>query len=226
MSAVAPLERFVAPPEFADVVGATPGRLADVARYHDMLLTANASLKLVGASTLDDFWSRHFVDSAQLLWFEREATVWADLGSGAGLPGIILAILLKGRPDARVHLVESMLKRCRFLSEVVVRLDLPATVHNARAESLKLSVDVVTARACAPLERLLGFSQSFFDRGARGLFLKGADVQSEIVAARKRWRFEPNLRDSLSDPRGRLVAIPRIAAAKPVVMTKRRTTCG
>ena len=133
MSVAAPLERWTAPADFARVVGATAERLADIEAYRVMLSAANTEFNLVGASTLSDFWSRHFVDSAQLLWFDPEATTWADLGSGAGLPGIILAILLKGRPGARVHLVESTAKRCRFLSTAVERLALPAVVHNDRA---------------------------------------------------------------------------------------------
>jgi len=196
------------------VVGATPQRLSDIERFREMLIETNGAFNLVGASTLTDFWSRHFVDSAQLIWFDRQARTWADLGSGAGLPGLILAILLKGVPGARVHLVDSMAKRCRFLGQVVESLDLPAEVHNARAESLDLVVDVVTARACAPLDRLLGFSRPYFARGARGLFLKGADADSEIVQAKKGWRFDAEVFTSLSDPRGRVVSIPRLAVRR------------
>ena len=214
MSVAAPLERWTAPADFARVVGATTGRLAEIEDFRLMLSAANAEFNLVGASTLADFWSRHFVDSAQLLWFDRAAVTWADLGSGAGLPGIILAILLKGRPGARVHLVESMAKRCRFLSAAVERFDLPAVVHNARAESLNLKVDVVTARACAPLDRLLGFSSGYFDRGARGLFLKGSGAQTEISVAKAVWRFDAEVFDSLSDPSGQIVAIPHLAAKR------------
>ena len=104
-------------------------------------------MNLVGPSALAAFWLRHAYDSAQLLFLAPEALTWADLGAGAGFPGIVLAIKLKGREGAHVHLVESMAKRCRFLSEVVAALDLPATVHNVRAESLEIKVDAVTARA-------------------------------------------------------------------------------
>src|SRR5690606_23717223 len=100
----------------------------------EKLTAANRVMNLVGPATLDIFWSRHAWDSAQLLDLAPEARTWADLGAGAGLPGVVLAILLKGRPGAHVHLIDSMTKRCRFLSEVVGALDLPATVHNARAE--------------------------------------------------------------------------------------------
>ena len=205
--AASPLDGLGLPPTFADTVGATAERLADAEAFRVMLAEANETMNLVGASTLDAFWSRHFVDSAQLLWFAPRAVVWADLGAGAGLPGLVLAILLKGRPGAHVHLVESMAKRCGFLRRVVDNLALPATVHNARAESLKLGVDVVTARACAPLDRLLDFARPYLAEGAQGLFLKGSGVNAEIAVARRRRAFRAEASVSLSDRRGRVVAI-------------------
>ena len=201
------------PPNFAETIGAAPGWEHDVSAYRAALAEANQHMNLVGASTLGQFWRRHFVDSAQLLLVSPRASVWADLGSGAGLPGLVIAILLKGRPGAKVHLIESMAKRCRFLSAVVQALDLPAEVHNARAETLALKVDVVTARACAPLDRLLGYAQPFLSRGATGVFLKGADVDAEMMEARKQWRFKAACRNSLSDSRGRLLTIEELSRA-------------
>jgi len=204
------------PADFLGAVGATPARLEDVERFRSMLTEANRVTNLVGESTLGDFWRRHFVDSAQLLWLEPSAGVWADLGSGAGLPGLVLAILLKDRAGARVHLIESMAKRCRFLAGVVEALELPAVVHNARAESLELKVEMVTARACAPLDRLLTYARAYLARGARGLFLKGAEVEAEIAEARRNWRFKAGTIPSLSDPRGRLLSIEELVrVAKP-----------
>jgi 16S rRNA (guanine527-N7)-methyltransferase len=104
-----------------------------------------------------------------------------------------------------------MAKRCRFLTEVVEALELPATVHHARAETLALAVEKVTARACAPLERLLAYAEPFFARGAGGLFLKGAEVEREIADARRSWRFAAATLESLSDPRGRLLSIEELA---------------
>jgi 16S rRNA (guanine527-N7)-methyltransferase len=109
-----------------------------------------------------------------------------------------------------VHLVESMAKRCRFLEEVVTALDLPATVHHARAEDLDISVDVVTARACAPLGRLFGYARPYLRRGAIGLFMKGQDVVVELEAATKSWRFEADLIDSLSHAEGRIVRMRKL----------------
>jgi 16S rRNA (guanine527-N7)-methyltransferase len=182
-------------------------RSRDIERYRELLTAANSHTNLVGASTLRDFDRRHVIDSAQLVWFEPSTLTWADLGSGAGLPGIVLAILMKGRAGGHVHLVESMAKRCRFLDEVAGELDLPVTLHHGRAETMSIAVDVVTARACAPLTRLFGFAQPFFARGARGLFLKGQDVDNEIEEAGRRWRFSYRKLDSVSDSRGRLLAV-------------------
>jgi 16S rRNA (guanine527-N7)-methyltransferase len=210
MSAAAPPELSGLPADFLRTVGFSPGVEADLQTFKTLLMTANQQMNLVGDSTLGEFWRRHFVDSAQLLWFSPATRVWADLGSGAGLPGLILAILLKGRPGSRVHLVESMAKRCRFLGEVAEALALPAAVHHGRAETLNLDVEVVTARACAPLDRLLGYAKPYFERGARGLFLKGAEVDTEIAEARKTWRFRAETSVSLSDPRGRLLRIEEL----------------
>jgi 16S rRNA (guanine527-N7)-methyltransferase len=103
-----------------------------------------------------------------------------------------------------------MAKRCRFLGEAVETLALPATVHNARAENLELAVDSVTARACAPLSRLLGYARPFLARGATGWFLKGQDIASELEEATKSWEFEAEIVPSLSDARGRIVRVGRL----------------
>lgn len=193
---------------FAETIGATPAQLADLERYRAMLEDWNQRMNLIGPATMAVFWSRHALDSAQLIRLAPEARTWADLGSGAGLPGLVLAILLKGREGAQVHLVESLTKRCRFLSAVVEALDLPATVHDARAENVKIAVEVVTARAVAPLPKLLGFAEPYLKRGARGLFLKGQAAEAEVAEARAAgWKLEASLIQSLSDPDGRIVDI-------------------
>lgn len=192
-------------------LGFDEARFADARRYLELLEAANSRMNLIGASTVAEVWRRHVLDSAQLLGLAPRAERWADLGAGAGFPGIILALILKGRANVEVHLVDSMAKRCAFLSEVVRTLDLPAVVHNARAETLPLAVDVVTARACAPLTRLLGFAKPSLRGVARGLFLKGAEVESELAQARKSWRFTATIHPSLSDPRGRILEITELS---------------
>jgi 16S rRNA (guanine527-N7)-methyltransferase len=193
---------------FQAATGATDAQMADLEAFRALLAEWNEVMNLVGPSALAEFWPRHAWDSAQLLQREPDALTWADLGAGAGFPGLVLAILLKGRPGAHVHLIESMAKRCRFLSEVVKNLDLPATVHNGRAEDLKgLKVDAVTARALAPMSRLLGYAQPFLKQGAKGIFLKGQDVAAELTEATKYWKFEADLAPSLSSPSGRIVEL-------------------
>ena len=199
---------------FAAASGATPAQMAELERFRVLLGEWNAVMNLVGPSTLPDFWNRHAWDSAQLLRLDPEALTWADLGAGAGLPGVVLAILGKGRRGFHVHLVESMSKRCRFLTEVVEDLALPATVHNARAENLDLAVDSVTARACAPLARLLGYARPYLAKGATGWFLKGQDVASELEEATKSWKFEAEIVPSSSDPRGQIVRVKRLRRAR------------
>jgi 16S rRNA (guanine527-N7)-methyltransferase len=128
----------------------------------------------------------------------------------------MLAILLKGVPDARVHLVESMATRCRFLSEVAQKLDLPVEIHNVRAEDLGIRVDIVTARACAPLPRLLGYAEPYLKRGATGLFLKGQDVVAELTDAAKYWKFEVETSASLSHPDGRILQVKGLSRVRTV----------
>ncbi|MCS6626315.1 16S rRNA (guanine(527)-N(7))-methyltransferase RsmG [Roseibacterium beibuensis] len=195
------------PSEFQTLTGATPDQIADLETFIERLAEANAVMNLIGPDTLPDVWSRHIWDSAQLLERAPDAATWADLGAGAGFPGVVLAILMKGRPDAHVWLIDSLGKRCRFLQAVVDELGLPATVINGRAEDQTLKVDVVTARAVAPMEKLLGYAQPYLQRGAQGLFLKGEKAEAELIEARKVWHFESDLSVSRSDPRGRIVSV-------------------
>jgi 16S rRNA (guanine527-N7)-methyltransferase len=195
------------PSEFQVVRSAMPAQMADLGILIERLTAANAVMNLVGPDTIPDVWNRHIFDSAQLLDLGPEARTWADLGAGAGFPGLVLAILLKDRADSHVWLVDSLGKRCRFLQEVVDALSLRATVVNGRAEDQRIKVDVVTARALAPMDRLLGYAQPYLQRGAQGLFLKGEKAEVELIEARKVWQFDSSLSVSRSDPRGRIVSV-------------------
>lgn len=193
--------------EFQAMTGASDTAIADLDAYRLMLEEGNAVMNLVGPASLPEFWNRHAMDSAQLLPLAPHAKIWADLGAGAGLPGVILAILLKDAPGAKIWLIDSQTKRTRFLDKVVSALSLPAEVVNARAETLDLKVDVVTARACAPLDKLLDFARPYRARGAEGLFLKGEKAEEEILEAKRRHRFDADIFPSQSDPRGRILRI-------------------
>lgn len=203
-------------PEFQSAWGASDVQMGDLNAFLALLTEWNGKMNLVGPSALAEFWPRHAYDSAQLLKLKPEALTWADLGAGAGFPGLVLAILLKGRPGAKVHLVESMAKRCRFLAEVAEKLALPAEIHNARAEDLGIRVDIVTARACAPLPRLLGYAEPYLRRGATGLFLKGQDVVAELTEATKYWKFEAELSASSSSPDGRILQVKGLSRVRKV----------
>src|SRR5579859_8056137 len=182
----APEARLMDAQGFAALSGATARQLDDLQRFRVLLAARNEVMNLVGPASLPHFWSRHAWDSAQLLRLAPDARSWADLGAGAGLPGIVLAIFGKGELRVHVDLVESMTKLCKFRSEVGDELELPATSHNTRAENLDLSVEIVTARACAPHHRLLGYARPYLQGGATGLFLKGQDVVAEMRSEERR----------------------------------------
>jgi 16S rRNA (guanine527-N7)-methyltransferase len=193
--------------EFQRLTQAAPERMVELERFLERLTEANAVMNLVGPDSLPDFWNRHAWDSAQLLDLATAARTWADLGAGAGFPGLVLAILLKDRADGHVWLIDSLQKRCRFLQSVVDELALPATVIWGRAEQQAIKVDVVTARAVAAMQTLLGYAQPYLQRGAQGLFLKGEKVEAELREAAKVWQVEADLSVSRSDPRGRIVTV-------------------
>ena len=193
--------------EFQALTGAAPERMVELERFLVMLTEANEVMNLVGPDSLPDFWKRHAWDSAQLLDRAGFAKTWADLGAGAGFPGLVLAILSKDRPNGHVWLVDSLQKRCRFLQAVVDELGLPATVVWGRAEEQAIKVDIVTARAVAPMEKLLGYAQPYLSRGAQGLFLKGEKAEQELKDSAKSWHVDAELTVSRSDPRGRIVTI-------------------
>lgn len=164
----------------------TLGRLA---LYADLLQRWQARINLVGPATLPDLWQRHMLDSAQLMAHLPASVgtlILADIGSGAGFPGLVLAALGVGQSGGHVHLIESDTRKCAFLREVGRVMGLPAvTVHNRRIEAAALPplVDCVTARALAPLDQLLVYTRRLLRPGGTALFLKGESWQAEVAAA-------------------------------------------
>jgi 16S rRNA (guanine527-N7)-methyltransferase len=179
--------------------------------YVALLLQWQQTTNLIAPATIPVLWTRHVVDSLQLLDVRPEARHWIDLGSGGGFPGLVLACALAERPGASVHLVESNGKKAAFLRETARALKLPARVHAARIEEFVASydgpADVVTARALAPLVQLLGYAFPLLKRGACGLFPKGQDVEIELTDAAKCWTIQTKLLPSRTDPRARLVLV-------------------
>jgi 16S rRNA (guanine527-N7)-methyltransferase len=191
------------PKAFAEAFKVPRETIHRLTRYAELLDRWQKAINLVAPSTLPQLWSRHYADSAQLRSLAPEARVWLDLGSGAGFPGLVVAILQTGISDFRMHLAESNHKKCAFLAEVVRATEAPVDIHAMRIEQLaervqSLRPDVVSARALAPLPRLLELAAPFFGEGIRGLFLKGREAQTEIEAARLGWAFDVRLHASLT----------------------------
>lgn len=195
------------PEDFAAAASVSRETLARLKAYIGLLKDWNARHNLVSDASLADVWRRHIWDSAQLArYIPPDTRTLADLGSGAGFPGLVLAEL--NPKNWKVSLYESVGKKCRFLEAVRDRLGLAVTVHNVRMESVPLQpVDVVTARACAPLEKLLGYAQNFARPGTICLFLKGQNLGAELTGARHSWKIEALEHPSLSDPTGRILEV-------------------
>jgi 16S rRNA (guanine527-N7)-methyltransferase len=212
------------PEDFAEAFKVPRETIHRLVRYADLLALWRKSTNLVAPSTLPALWSRHFADSAQLCALAPEARLWLDLGSGAGFPGLVVAILQTGRPDFRMHLVESNRKKCAFLAEVARATKAPVDIHAMRIEELAesaetLKPDVVSARALAPLPRLFELAGPFFGPETRGLFLKGREAEAEIAEARTRFDFGCRLHPSLTAQDSHIIEVtglrPRRGASAP-----------
>jgi 16S rRNA (guanine527-N7)-methyltransferase len=180
--------------EFEAASGVSRETSAAFDRWRELLIETNAHTNLVGRSTLDDFWERHAMDSFQLFkLLPEKASRIVDLGAGAGFPGLALALGLKdqGR-DGHVVMVDSVAKKMAFVRSAIEATGAPAEARAIRVESLDPAetFDVVTARAFAPLHKLLGTAYPLLKNGALGLFMKGRHYQDELTEARKHWTFE------------------------------------
>lgn len=180
-------------------------------RYLDLLRRWQKAINLVGPATLKDPWCRHFLDSAQLRpHIPAAARSLLDIGSGAGFPGLVLAIL--GVPG--VSLVESDGRKCAFLREVARQTGTAVTIRNARLEALAGDIappDVITARAVASFDLLLEMTKLYITPKTVCLFLKGRQADAEIAEARRRWRFELEKIPSETDPSGVILRVEAIA---------------
>ena len=185
------------------------GTMASFDRYADLLVDWQQRMNLVGPSTVGDIWQRHFADSAQLAALAPEGGRWLDIGSGAGFPGVVVALL----GEREVLLVESVAKKCRFLAAVIEEfsLGLRVGVANCRVEALPgFTAGTITARACAPLDQLFDWGLRFADRSTRWLLPKGARVDDEIAAARHGFDFDADLIPSRTEPTARIVVAANV----------------
>jgi 16S rRNA (guanine527-N7)-methyltransferase len=191
------------------------GRALDVSRetlarleaYAALLAKWQKAINLVAPATLPHIWRRHILDSGQLARLAPLDALWLDLGSGAGFPGLVIAIL----GARRVRLVESDARKCAFLREAARITSAPAEVVNARiAEVAPFPADVVTARALAPLSKLLGFAAPFLAPSSVALFPKGQDVEAELTEAHRNWRMRVERHPSLTDGRAAILRLTEV----------------
>jgi 16S rRNA (guanine527-N7)-methyltransferase len=198
----------------------TEGRLQ---RYVDLMLEWQAKTNLVAPSTLANLWTRHISDSLQLLGLAPSAVRWADLGSGGGFPGVVLACGLAETPGAMIHLVERNAKKAAFLREALRVTGAPGTVHLAdigdSVDRITGKVDCVTARALAPLHQLIGYAEPLVKQGAKALFPKGQDVEAELTDATKYWNIKPQLHSSRTGGHGWIVELDQIERRNPSAAT-------
>jgi 16S rRNA (guanine527-N7)-methyltransferase len=198
--------------EFAEAFKVPRETIHRLIRYAEILSDWQKRTNLVGPSALPALWPRHFADSAQLCSLALNARLWLDLGSGAGFPGLVVAIIQAGAPHFRMHLVESNRKKCAFLAEVARETRAPVDIHAMRIEELaecaqSLSPDVVSARALAPLPRLFELAAPFLGERTKGLFPKGREAETEIEAAREDWEFDFRLHPSLTAEDSHIVEV-------------------
>lgn len=179
--------------------------------YVARLRAANQSQNLVSSSTLADIWTRHILDSAQLVRFEpRPGASWVDIGSGAGLPGIVIAALVEGP----VTLVEPRRLRATFLEETVAASGLAdrVTVQPSKIENVRGQFDVITARAVAPLGRLLGMGLHLAHSGTIWALPKGKSSKSELAEARRSWQCDARSETSCTDPHAAILVLSNVKA--------------
>ena len=177
--------------------------------YEALLQKWQKAINLVGPLTITETAERHFYDSAQMLRYIPDVNIkLVDMGSGAGFPGMVLAIL----GVKEVHLIESDVRKATFLREVSRETKTPIILHDKRAEDCKIEgVDVFTARAMAPLKDLLDYMAQLTTKSAcYGLFLKGGQYEDEIAKARKKWEFVTDIQQSETDVTGKIIRVSRL----------------
>ena len=203
--------------DFARTFGVSRETIGRLDVFAGLLRQWQATINLVAPSTIEDLWHRHMADSAQLVPLAPAGPLhWLDLGTGGGFPGIVAGLMLAERGNCRLTLIESDVRKCAFLREVTRQTGLGALVAvdivtgriETGANTAKAgAVDVISARALAPLDRLLGWCQPYFGPSTVALLPKGRDFAAELKAARALWAFEAVLSPSLTQDDGRIVGV-------------------
>ena len=187
--------------------------------YVDLVLKWQPAQNLIAPSTIPEIWIRHVADSLQTKWAMPEAKVWVDIGSGAGFPGVVTAILQADDPEGHVHMIESNQRKAAFLRTALRETGSKGSVHSGRIESVAKewqhgAVDAVSARALAALPLLLELSEPFTGNGAKCVFHKGQDFQREVNDASAAWCFDLVEKKSLIDPTSRMLILSDISSRR------------
>lgn len=201
------------PEDALRLTGVSRETLERVRSYLAVLDQWRERINLIGPGEGRHLWRRHVLDSLQLIeQISSDDLAVADLGSGAGFPGLVIACALAERPGASVTLVEKSPRKSEFLEAAIAAQGLPARVLNVRIEDPpRQKFDLVTARALAPLPKLLGYAYGWLKPSGKALLMKGRDVEAEVAEARRSWTFEMSDRASLSSPEGRVLRLSSIA---------------
>ncbi len=192
----------------------SPETTARLAAYRDLLLRWNTRINLISAETAAEIDQRHITDCAQLQPLLPQDGPIADIGSGAGLPGLVLAIM---QPEREIHLVESDKRKAAFLVEASAQLKLPMVrVHACRVEIAKLPpLSAITARALAPLATLLPYADKFLAPGGVAVFPKGKTAEKELTEAAQGWHFTCERFPSTTNPEATILRLSKTHRVQP-----------
>lgn len=203
--------------EFARTYNVSRETMERLSIYADMLTKWQRRINLVGPATIEVLWTRHFADSLELVRHAPSgAKNWIDIGTGAGFPGMVIATCGQQK-NIQVNLVEANARKCAFLREVSRRIKAPVKIHNCRIEAIDsqaiqtMALDVVTARALAPLDLLLKLAQKPLECGAVGVFPRGQDVEDELTASTKCWKIEAEIVERNFGLPGKILIVKKCA---------------
>ena len=187
--------------------------IKSLSEYEALLSKWNEKINLVSTNTLGDLWARHFLDSGQIInYVDASGKRWVDIGSGAGFPGLVVALLLRDKEiDCEIVLVEKNTKKVFFLNEVIRKLNLNVKVLNNNVDTIDpLNADILTARAFSDLKKLIELSVRHRKERGVSLFLKGENYRLELDNTLNYRFFDYDIVDSLSDSSGKIIRVKRI----------------
>ena len=208
------MDRSIQIDTFCKFIQVSRETITSLKKYEDLLIKANKSLNLVGNSTINQIWSRHFLDSAQVIDFvDKNDKCLVDLGSGAGFPGLVLAIACKDRKiPLKIKLIEKSSKKVKFLKDVIEELDLKVEVFNQNIleEEIRFVEDVFIARAFKPLKKILQLMHNNAENYKKIFIFLGKTGKNELLQASKSWDIEYKQRVSVTSSDSMVIEINRL----------------